>query len=830
MPVSGIGNSIDPSEFSFGQEVEGQAQLVNQPGITDTIDPNNPFGVEVTVSTPEGIIRIPAGRMTIGMFADILGQSINNSHATLRRGDLGDLLANAKLAGNALANNLLNMIIVSNLVQNIGDAVDELTLKSNQDIQTMKDAIAQFNTDIANGQSPAGEDANQIAALNQAIDDYNAGTITQAEFNTAVDNYNAYQASRNTDISAALATYNAAVATYTAAVAANNATIDQINAAIVELNTHLDPDKQIAQLPYQTTAGVPDASGSLLPTAQNSPPLTVPIPNSAKLTAPSPLLDGLTLLTVPDVSTAQELRDVLVIPTTQDLLDQINLYDTMLDLHNSITDYYIFTRAGKRLFQPAAFIQNASPVFFNSAGSGGGITNVTLTILNGNPDLGRAIHQGAFQADQQLLGLNFSTRFVPALARELAFQSGVTAVGVIGAGGITAQNAEQVFGTAFGLTYAQAIAEVISSGVTSQAVEEAAVQSDRASQDVKQDVVQTQNLKAAANTQLLQTALFVAALNFGAPELLAQLNGNVAGGAAAAPPSALTFAQVLQDPNKQLYAKTVLAEALVQQTNLSQLQAQEIINTALNTLAQNQALVASQDYADDLEKILVQGGINAATAKALALQAKALAETEQHAQDIVNSALFVQEEAARALADRLQKLGIEDDRLANQAVEELFRSSVITNANEYQAELQKHLVNLGIRSDLAETAAKDTVVNLNIAPAAISPNELAQRFYSTVYNNTLATLGSEHATLLANQAARTFVTGPQSILSLLNTQRTERQADIFRAFQSPSVDLYAFADQLRDPGRTFLYSAATGLMYNGMPEPSNFKKSVDIAV
>jgi hypothetical protein len=334
-------NSINPLQFSFGQpsQTQANAALVPNTTTTDSLSSSPSINVDVVVKTPQGTINITSSRMTIGMFADIIGQSLNNSHDALRRGDLADLFANSKLAGNQIAGNLIKIIRDSNLCQKIGNAEDALT---NTDLQAMKDAIAQFNSSVAAGQSPPGEDATQIATLNQAINDYNAGTITQDQFNTAVQDYNTYAASRNGAISANIATYNAAVSTYTAAVAANNATIDSINADITTLNADLSPEQQVPLLPHQTVA-VPDASFALLPTSQSSPPLTVPIPN---VVGPSPLPDPLTLLPVPTIPTAKQLENTLISPSLQALLSQIGIYNNSVKVHEAISDYYIFTRKG----------------------------------------------------------------------------------------------------------------------------------------------------------------------------------------------------------------------------------------------------------------------------------------------------------------------------------------------------------------------------------------------------------------------------------------------------------------------------------------------------
>ena len=832
---------INPAEFSFGNsvdnetetakgEVAGKAKLLTEPGTSDTISSAQNTGIVATVVTPTQTIQIPAdGAMTIGDYAAILDLSLNNSKATLARGDLGDLLVNAKLATNQIAALLLHELEISALCQKVGDETDAITTATNAAEQPMKDAISSYNSAVANDPS-GGDDANQVATVNQAISDYNAGNINQDQFNAIVSNYNNYANGRNSAIADAVITYESAQNNYNNALAVNNSAIDQLNQTISNLNTNLPSDKQLPLAPRQINT-TSSENAVYLSNALGSPPLTVPI--SVVLNPPvtvPPLPDNLVITPPPKTPTSTQLQNSLVAPDLELILNKIGLFNKNLSLHESNSKFYIFTQKGPRLFEKAAFIQHASPIFFNSGGSAGAITGALLTSVTGNPGLSRSVHQGSYLADTTLQQRDLTTRFATEIAHKLGVLSCIKALHSIGAGGVTAENADQVYGTSFGLTYAQAVNEVIHSGTTSQAVSDFVDKGRQRDSDLKDDGLKQDErakniLTSGVNNTLLQTALLVTGLSLGSPELSYKFNSTLEGSEKINSP--LSFPQILQDPNRNLYAKTTLAETLATADPLlSPTQAKQIINTAFKALPPT---ATAEQYSAALDAQFVSQGLAASTSEALAQQAAAIADGEKNGHALRNDDFFNQHAVATEVANQLAEAGV-NSSIAQAAVAQFFNSALVTNTYEYRSQLQQILVDNGVSATVATSVASGTVHALNQPPAPLTKDQLATEVYATIYNNTSSTLGPTVAAELANQGVVALVTGSNSLLKALDDHKGEDQRELARLFNTPSIDLYAFAEQVRDPGHAILHSAHTGLMYKGMPEPQSFKKTLDIPV
>lgn len=117
--------------------------------------------------------------------------------------------------------------------------------------------------DFLNSTTPFTQD------MNQTQQQFAAGTITNAQYNAAVDVWNGAVDGVNTQLQAKYDIYSAAVSAYNLQVAANNSTINDINSARQAL-------KITANLPPQQPASL--ASITLLPTGLPHDPLPASLP------------------------------------------------------------------------------------------------------------------------------------------------------------------------------------------------------------------------------------------------------------------------------------------------------------------------------------------------------------------------------------------------------------------------------------------------------------------------------------------------------------------------------------------------------------------------
>ena len=811
MSISIQGQNVNPNEFSFGNEIEG---LATSPGqtIADTLAASIPE-LTITVTTPQGVIVIPPGDITIGQFSSALGTSINASHEAIRNGDLADLIANAKLASNELARAFGEIIARLQQLADTTGKVDSTVQKSNEDIKAMQQAIEDFN-DAAGLGSNATNDANAINLLNTAIDQFNAGTIDEATYNAAVDSYNAYASGRNSTINAALTDYNGALSTYAAAAAADNAAIEEANTQIEAYNTDVTEndrgdDQQLTPLTATLPAAGPPGEVSLFTLASHSPPATVPISH-----VPTPVAVVDTFTEIPaqgnaDHETAEAAAmDAIFAGLALDFKTKIALYNLVRDMHEDATEFYKFTLRGKNLFAPPAFVEAQTPLNFSVGGSSGGIIGATISVSTGDPKLSGNMADAANLAQQRyfqfkviLPNIFVVDGYTSFLAHDIAVLTGAATVSALGGQGITNPYAEKAFGTIFGLTHAQAIANVVQSGE----IDDFANQFVKAQNLTDGDKVAA-NLSNLIKAYLLETALLTAATSANAPGLVQQINGNVA--LPEAPIQPRSVAEVLNDKSALVFVQSRLGIDLSGPTT-SKIQTET-------------------DYSVAIRESLIQKGSTEEDANQIAEQAVILLRGEQTSVAIQNKAVFDQV----LVTDFLVKNRVDTD-VATQISSSL-TNQYITNDFEYKSTVTDLLTRANIAN--APEITENLYAALNIAPPVLSPDQLASTLYTQTYKDVVNAVGPDQATILASQSAHAYVTGPNSILTQLQTIRdsqtveTAQLQDIFRTFQSPSVDLFAFVDRLRDPGNTYLYCAATGLMYNGMPEPSNFKKSVDILV
>lgn len=170
--------------------------------------------------------------------------------------------------------------------------------------------------------------------MNQAITDYNAGSITAVQFNVVATSYTNYVSSRNATLSSLAASYNPTATTFNNQVQANNQTI-----------THLNAQFESVGLPPIAVETDSAAMAKVLP-SQSLAPLPTPIPS---LPDPSPLA---TLATIPAVPTTDSLLTLYYQPFFKFSLANLALSTQRVDFLNSIQNFIQFFLRGKQITSP----------------------------------------------------------------------------------------------------------------------------------------------------------------------------------------------------------------------------------------------------------------------------------------------------------------------------------------------------------------------------------------------------------------------------------------------------------------------------------------------
>lgn len=201
---------IPAADSPFGQDLS-----------SDTIGSTSSFALLAT-QTP--VIPLLEGRITISEYTAAVLEQVNVSRQTLRDSIKKYIESTRGLGFQKID---LGNVIKSTAVNTkpsfaaANQASVNFVAQQNGQVNTMNLAIQTYNVSL--GSTTA--DRLQIDIMNQAIIAYNNNLITDTTFNNAVNVYNAYMTTRNSQLAPVLANYNSAVDTFTSQVSANN---DQI--------------------------------------------------------------------------------------------------------------------------------------------------------------------------------------------------------------------------------------------------------------------------------------------------------------------------------------------------------------------------------------------------------------------------------------------------------------------------------------------------------------------------------------------------------------------------------------------------------------------------
>jgi len=752
---------------------------------------------------------IAAGKeLTVQGFSQIILSATNESNETLWNTQQFNASRRSDFYLSLVLDGLAALQVLKQQIQDANNYENLLTLNL-QDINTLNTDIQTYNGNVTPLAQP------NLDAVNQAINQYNNNQISLAQLNTAIDTYNSNAASYNSqvvDVNSSISAFN------------SNATSTNQRVAIFNADSP-DTTPYVGQtLDSETAAQMPILSNI-------SASQSIPIPN---VSFTPTTLDAVSNTMVPASSGNVDTLIQTLNDNYQAYLNNNQVLTSFLNDQSTQQNFVqFFLQDNNPTLPPSFYTPNAQPNLNSggpsSAGPGGGLgSGVSLSTLItslSNPLMSAIIDRSIFSASMDLESLpgtptvvNHLQFLTSSLLAQVGLQAGSSAIGLL-ADRLTyldpgSPSALVVVGT----TLASEIALCISSGCVANGVNTVVAQAYPNLDSTAQAALASQ-LTAAIELILLQSAVLQLSQTLQAPQLSGQVLGTIPSA------QALATSSTTVDVNTEAL-KSALASNLANQLNSSydsanQLITDSVISAAIQQQSNNQAIVNE----------LTQNGVSTQAAINTAAYAQSYVKAETLGRGTLDNSLS---------QERLQQ-----SILSNQLVSQLTAGqSDITN-RQLRDQLAQEFVNSGNTQEKALVSATLAVVG----NGGISPTNLETLKSSLLQTATqkLAALGnsSSETNSIAHKLVSTIlgpnVPGSQTSIRNLIDQRLQvllksndaKFAEAVQAsltqFLEPNLELYAFADALRDPANTFLLCAQTGLMY-AHPQPSNYQKSVDIIV
>lgn len=679
-------------------------------------------------------------------------------------------------------------------------------------VDSLNSNIQDYNTNTVAIVQPG------IDTLNQAIDQYNNGTINMDQLNDAID------------------FYNNEVSTYF------NGLLDQVNSEISDFNNQAAIFNQTVDLLNAARSpGTDPYVGQDLYTATPAP---MPVLDHITGTETNPIPDvSFTPTILPYTSNTMSPSSANVDLLIQTLnTDYDNLLNNQLALstailqsqsnHQGFVQFYlqgIIATLPPSFYTPS-LTPNLSTGASNSAGGAGGpgsgVSLSTIIASLSNPMTNAIIEQSIFSADMQEQSLPLTPAAITqlqfsslSLLSNIGLQSGSLALRLLADRLAFIDVRSSPVAVALGLTLASEIALGISSGAIANGVKGIIESAYPGLDPAKKEALASQ-LTAAQELVLLQAALFQLAQALKAPLLTAQVLGTLPSVESLGLTST-SAANVNTEALKSALANNLASQLNISSTETTALLSDSLISAATQDPFNNQAIIDE----------LVQKEIPLQTAIKAANYAKAYVQAEIQSQSLLDTPLS---------PERLNQ-----SILSNQLVAQLTQNNPTITNRELRDLLAQQFANSGNTPENALLAATLAVTG----NGGISPTNSDALRGSLLQTATAGLAGLGNSSSVTNNIANQLVStvlGPtlpgsqaslreliDERLQILLNSRDKNIVDAMKAnlttFLEPTVELYSFADALRDPANTFLLCAQTGLMYSH-PQPSNYIKSVDIIV
>jgi hypothetical protein len=799
------------------------------------------------------------GRITISAYSQATILPMEELKATLRNNETTSSLNNRKLTTNYVD----QAIVMNELYQVLAKIVEEEeNLKNLQQAQTdvFNQAANYYNSQVeATMPYYVGSESSDdywTRQMNEAIDQYNLGLINDAQFNIVVTNYNNYVIQRNQTLEPLAEDYNDARETYNEQVEENNEKIEDLN----EIRERFG----IPSIPDQPEATVEAFS---MP-EQDYAPLSTPVPSIPARPFPP------TMPPIGPVTATQDgLMNQFFLPAVSTALGLLNLFKQGEDIRASVEEFLRFFLREKSVNLPESAIERL-PDFLFSTGGGqvgnvGGVALATISAGLGSPHLAGLIQNSILSSDQKIFQLEKIASIVPELEAfglkiltNTGLQATLPALNLLGDGAFQ-KGSLPAFKVAFGIAFSEIITDLVKSGTIKEEVQKL-VEKELAGKIPPEELGRViEILTSQVNLGLLQFASFELAASLQSPGLAAQVFGN-----AGVPEEAFTAAanrgstpgEVLQDPLKTAFLKSTLSATLTEKTGLELAKTQRIINEIINQAA-IQSNISLEKLASIVENDLVKQGIDRKTAVETADLAVEIVKKDS-VRSTLSPGIYKEGLAERLLTAALVEANVEAStaqRLSQEAILKALRFGAFSTDAQFQLFLQLKLEGLGIESSVAAKAAATAVAGLAVQPSPfeagnvagiLTPVELSEQVLTRVQSLLRGYLTPEEARRIGVKAAGLTaaevevgdeITNPDSLTNLLRdavavlNKESDGKADTliaesFRFFMGDAIDLFVTHKKIIDPAYSLVLSMHTGIMYAGQPEPSNFRKSIDIAI
>lgn len=673
-----------------------------------------------------------------------------------------------------------------------------------------QNAISSLNTSLTTYNNNISNDYTAVLNMNTAIQDYQDGNITEAQYNQAVDTYNAYVANQNIIANSA----NSAIDAYNTEIANLNSQIDDFNSSTPTGLTSLSHETIYA--PVETLSTLPSAP---------------PIPTSSisytanALTATSQLAPSLQQF-------------------TQDI--QSLIYDTALALFTftmtlglkrlkQLSKYafsQIFNLAGQATNLPAAYLLPPPKTNVSDPSAPGGSgSSIPLALSTGtlsSSTINDALEHSIFMTDLQsvilkqlgtnnnqlLVGLNLS---ISELVSRIGLLAVNTAVQLLGTAGSPASvdPRSPIASVAVSAGVLNELTAVISAGVIKDTVVDALrslypnIPGGKLNKLAKALVASTELILLLSGTLNLAAAL-------NSPKLVGQLLSTISsegiiGLLSSAPP----FSNFLNNPSLQLN----LAASLAKETQLSDQTARAIVADAASKEAVN----------TDIFQINLSAALQA---KGIAIdEANKAASTviENLKPDLVSEGLLARTVTQASIAGTpLESAGVM--AILNQ------NNNNPISVKDLRQELIRDLRSSGLSQRDARLAATALVSTLDITFARPTTDDLktivenqtsilAQQQH--INKNTINIMAKELSSLLLgtslnadNKSVRDLLADRITTLQNIKDKNISAQLEeSFKDYITPEMVTVGLAKLLGDPATSLLY-LASGLIYTPDQSPS----------
>lgn len=691
-----------------------------------------------------------------------------------------------------------NTALVAVLDKVIQQQTDDANL-----VDGLNSGLSTYNTSLPNDQAA-------VVTMNQAIVDYNNGSITLVQYQAAVATYNNYISTSNQNTKANDA--NAAITTFNDQAIIINQLINDDNNQLPSGSPPFTP-----QDTYSTTTIQPLAPlDPINPVITNS---TNYIPTPATITA--------TVTFLPPVTDSGSYASTLLGSQVQ-LYYQGVLLQSSLSLKDQANFFFqlLFALAGSIPILPPSFNDPDPDISLSDTsqpgGSGSSVPLARFIASELNPLVSAIIESGIFSTLMSASALDSATSKLQATqltAQQLAEDIGLIAVSFLAQIGlVSVDTATRLLGSnvasidpqssitalAVGLGNLSELNKQLSFGVISGTITNLVnAQFPDLSETDKANLAA--QLTAGTEVVFTLTGILSVAIALNSPFLVGQLLGTLSNSTPALAGN-LNLAPPFTDTLKNQQNAEEAAKTLADQANITLQNATAIINSDA---------VQSANNANDLQVAINQGLINLEadqkTANDASLATANTIQAQYLGQNVLQTQITNQEIAGTALANQGVTNFINQnggtvtglqlrDYIASQ-IQGASQSAALLSATQYVASIQPAIPPLTPAEIAANLAA--SVNSLNAPPIATA----------NITNGLQATLLGQGTTAAAQSALDTLRNNI-NILTNLNDQKVNAVlADLVHSFVTPDLQQQGLSRLLGDPAKSLLYMAS-GLIYS----------------